>query len=107
MWTTQAYLVSLYLSCPSGMGLHCPEEADRDRLRKAVRRGDVGYHAFPFNAQPELCDAGLFAAGFELVRDRRCFWHYQTMRTEETHTWLYCRTMKKNTEYLDLTGDEV
>ena len=69
MWTTQAYLVSLYLSCPSGMGLHCPEEADRDRLRQAVRRGDVDYHAFPFNAQPELCDAGLFAAGFELVRD--------------------------------------
>lgn len=51
MGINQAYLVSLYLDCPPGMGIHCPNDDDRARFADAVHRGDIYWHAFPHNAQ--------------------------------------------------------
>ena len=53
VFTTHSYLVSLYLDCPPNMGLHCPSEHARKNFTDAIMRGDITWHAFPFNAQPE------------------------------------------------------
>lgn len=63
----QSYLVSLYLDCPPGMGLHCPTPAAAAAMRAAIVRGDITYHAFPFNAEPELYSPTLFAEGVALT----------------------------------------
>eukprot|EP01116_Phalansterium_solitarium_P018609 TRINITY_DN499_c0_g1_i1.p1 TRINITY_DN499_c0_g1~~TRINITY_DN499_c0_g1_i1.p1 ORF type:complete len:799 (-),score=301.91 TRINITY_DN499_c0_g1_i1:735-3131(-) len=62
----QSYVVSLYLDCPLGMGLHCPNATARQAFIEAVQVGDITWHAFPFNAEPELYDPVLVAAGVEL-----------------------------------------
>lgn len=48
---TQSWLVSLYLDCPTGMGLHCPTAPAVAAFRAAVEAGDVYWHAMPHNAQ--------------------------------------------------------
>jgi len=53
VFTTHSYLVSLYLDCPPNMGLHCPSENAKKDFTDAIMRGDITWHAFPFNAQPE------------------------------------------------------
>ena len=40
-WMTQAYLVSLYLDCPPGLGLHCPNASAIQALEAAVAAGDI------------------------------------------------------------------
>ncbi|CAE7237749.1 unnamed protein product [Symbiodinium sp. CCMP2592] len=67
VWMTQSYLVSLYLDCPSGMGLKCPSQEERQRFVEAVRAGHIVWHAFPHNAQPEFMDPKTFAAGLQLT----------------------------------------
>ena len=69
VWTTHSYLVSLYLDCPAGMRLHCPDEAAQAALREGIARGDVTWHAFPHNAQAELMDPLTLAGGFQLTHD--------------------------------------
>jgi len=53
VFTTHSYLVSLYLDCPPNMGLHCPSERAQKDFTDAIMRGDITWHAFPFNTQPE------------------------------------------------------
>ena len=53
VFTTHSYLVSLYLDCPTNMGLHCPSKEDKTNFIDAVKQGDITWHAFPFNSQPE------------------------------------------------------
>lgn len=47
----QAYLISLYMDCPPGMGLHCPSAEKRAAVEAAIRKGVITWHAFPHNAQ--------------------------------------------------------
>jgi hypothetical protein len=47
----QAYLISLYMDCPPGMGLHCPSAKERAAVEAAIRKGIITWHAFPHNAQ--------------------------------------------------------
>lgn len=51
VYTTHAWLLSLFFDCPPGIGLECPDEAAVAELDAAIRRGDVTWHAGPFNAQ--------------------------------------------------------
>lgn len=53
VFTTHSYLVSLYLDCPSNIGIHCPSNEAMKNFTDAVNRGDIVWHAFPFNSQPE------------------------------------------------------
>lgn len=69
VYTTHAYLVSLYLDCPFGMGFYCPTESEVYGFKQAVLLGEIRWHAFPFNAQLELLDQSLFEFGIELSRD--------------------------------------
>jgi hypothetical protein len=62
-----SYVVSLYLSCPPGMGLHCPNATARAEFIGAVQRGDILWPAFPFNAELEMYDAGMVSFGFQMT----------------------------------------
>ena len=65
----QSWLVSLYLDCPPGLGLDCPNATAVAAFEDAVRRGDVYWHAYPFNMQSEVADASLLAAAVSLTHD--------------------------------------
>ena len=67
VYTTQPWLVSLYLECPPHAGLHCPTEAEQQLLIDSiVRRKELVWHAFPFNSELELYDATLLEYGLWL-----------------------------------------
>ncbi len=68
VYTTHAYLVSLFLECPPGLGLHCPSAEARAAFVEGVARGDIVWHAFPFNAQCEWAEPSLLAFGVELAQ---------------------------------------
>lgn len=63
----QSWLVSLYLDCPAGLGLHCPSAAAVDNFTTAVRQGWITWHAFPHNAEAPMLGADLFQAGIALT----------------------------------------
>ena len=67
VFTTHTYLVSLFLDCPPSMGLHCPSDGEKDAFLEAVRKGDISWHAFPFNAQPEVYDVAMAEFGFQMT----------------------------------------
>jgi hypothetical protein len=72
IYTTHPWLVSLYLDCPSdsqwGSLLHCPNATAVAAFRAAVLRGDIAWHAFPFNTEPELYDPSLFASALQIAQ---------------------------------------
>ncbi len=70
IWMTQSWLVSFYLDCPPGMGLHCPSSEQQSALIAAVQRGDITYHAWPFNSELEVCDPTLLDFGLGMRRNQ-------------------------------------
>jgi hypothetical protein len=65
----QSWVVNMYLDCPTGMGLHCPNATEIATFEEAVRAGDITWHAFPHNAQLEIMDPRLIQAGIQLTHD--------------------------------------
>ena len=49
----------MYLDCPPAMGLVCPNEDAKARFVEAIQRGDITYHAFPFNSELEFMESTL------------------------------------------------
>lgn len=68
VFTTHPYLVYLYYNCHPELGLHCPNETRLREFTEAVSRGDIVWHAFPFNAQMEFYDESLADFGFKVTR---------------------------------------
>jgi hypothetical protein len=65
---THSWLVSMYLDCPSGLGFHCPNSSAVSAFVAAVKRGDIYWHAYGFNSEPEgYPDARLFEFGVQLT----------------------------------------
>ncbi|WAR01890.1 hypothetical protein MAR_008448 [Mya arenaria] len=65
IYTTHPWLLSLYINCPynsslNGIMLKCPSNDDKLRMLKAIKLGDVSYHAGPMNMQPENMNQLLF-----------------------------------------------
>ena len=63
----QVYYISLYLNCPSGMGLHCPNSQQKETLKSAIRNGTIYYHAFPHNAELEMGTTDIIVEGIKQV----------------------------------------
>jgi hypothetical protein len=51
----------------SSSDLICPNKTAMANFDAAVRRGDINWHAFPFNAEPELFTPELFDAALNLT----------------------------------------
>ena len=47
--------------------LQCPTADALAAFEKGVRAGDINWHAFPFNAEPEAYEASLFSASLNLT----------------------------------------
>jgi hypothetical protein len=72
IWMTQSWLVAAYRNCNEtvvniqGPGapsaLHCPSKSELAEFEAAVARGDISWHAFPFNGEPELFSPALFVS---------------------------------------------
>lgn len=80
VYTTHPFLVSLYLNCPTSwqlphyfqnvstpQSLHCPNATSVESFKQAINRGDIVWHAFPFNAEPEILDAPTFLNGVSMA----------------------------------------
>ena len=75
-WMTQSWLVDVYRHCdktvinrfggPSS-DLICPTEEELAAFEEVVKLGDVVWHAFPHNAEPEMYDEGLFLSALNLT----------------------------------------
>lgn len=75
-WMTQSWLVSAYRHCEqtaismrshSPSELQCPNASTLAAFEDAVRLGSISWHAFPFNAEPELFTPELFDAALNLT----------------------------------------
>jgi hypothetical protein len=71
VYTTHPWLASLYVNCPKNLwpGLHCPNATMLNLFSEAVKRGDITWHAFPFNAEPEFMDDSLFQYALTMAQD--------------------------------------
>eukprot|EP01006_Ploeotia_vitrea_P032011 TRINITY_DN64293_c0_g1_i2.p1 TRINITY_DN64293_c0_g1~~TRINITY_DN64293_c0_g1_i2.p1 ORF type:complete len:745 (-),score=30.95 TRINITY_DN64293_c0_g1_i2:1443-3641(-) len=82
IYTAHSWLFSLYLKCPPGMKFHCPTTEQVKRFNDSVKAGQLTWHAYPFNAIPELMDESLFQFGIQLsheMDDWYGFPHKKTM----------------------------
>jgi hypothetical protein len=69
VFTTHSYLLSLFLSCPRGRGLHCPTPAAVSIVEAALRDGSITVHAFPFNSELDMYDTSLIESGVKLSQE--------------------------------------
>ncbi|KAI8471932.1 MAG: hypothetical protein J3K34DRAFT_520136 [Monoraphidium minutum] len=69
VYTTHAWLLDMFLHCPPGLGVACPDAFTRRLVDAAIRQGDITWHAHPHNAQYEFYpNAWTFSAAFGLTR---------------------------------------
>ena len=76
-WMTQSWLVAMFRACNDskvnidGPGaesqLTCPDADALAAFDAGVRRGDITWHAFPFNPEPEMYDTALFNNALDLT----------------------------------------
>jgi hypothetical protein len=76
-WMTQSWLVSAFLHCnDTKVNIHgpkypndlqCPNASSLAAFEAAVKRKDIVWHAFPFNAEPEMYTPELFDAALNLT----------------------------------------
>ena len=69
IYTMHSYIASLYMSCPPGMGLHCPSATEQQEFCQAARDGHISWTAFPYNAQVELMDEETILGALQLTHD--------------------------------------
>jgi hypothetical protein len=73
VFTTHAYLLSLFFDCPAkeALALRCPSPEEKQALAAAIARGSLSFHAAPFNPQYEaLFDPSLLRYAIEGVAHR-------------------------------------
>jgi hypothetical protein len=61
--------------------LVCPNATALANFEAAVKRGDITYHAFPFNAEPEMFTPELFDAALNLTFDEDDYFGHPRRRT--------------------------
>jgi hypothetical protein len=69
VYTTHSFLISLFLDCPPGMGLQCPNSTTTAAVTDAIKSGAITWHAHPHNAQYEFYDTSLLQFSFDLTHD--------------------------------------
>lgn len=90
-WMTQSWLVSMYRHCQDSVlnilgpghptDLVCPNASALASFEAAVRRGDITWHAFPHNAEPELYDREFFTRGLQITFEEDAYYDHPRRRT--------------------------
>lgn len=76
IWTTGSWILK--------EALEHGAPAQRERLRKAIRRGDVAPHALPFTTHTELLDADTLDYGLSIVEQLDCLRGRKTIAAKMT-----------------------
>jgi hypothetical protein len=63
----QSWIVSLYVDCPPGAGLDCPDAAALAQFSDSVAKGYIYWHAYPFNGELELHTPSMLDYAFNLT----------------------------------------
>ena len=63
----QSWVLNLFLDCPVGLGVRCPNATAIATVRAAIKAGHITWHAFPHNAELEVMSPTLIEAGLELT----------------------------------------
>eukprot|EP01117_Protostelium_nocturnum_P008713 TRINITY_DN3123_c0_g1_i1.p1 TRINITY_DN3123_c0_g1~~TRINITY_DN3123_c0_g1_i1.p1 ORF type:complete len:723 (-),score=236.00 TRINITY_DN3123_c0_g1_i1:54-2222(-) len=75
IYTTHPWLVANYLDCKNAglpilkninVTLYCPTDDEVTKFKAAVKRGDITWHAFPFNSEAETYDESLFGSALRV-----------------------------------------
>ena len=91
-WMTQAWLVNAFRHCEdtkinidgpdAPSDIVCPNASALADFEEAVRAGDIGWHAFPFNAEPETFNSiQLLNAAFNLTFAEDVFFGHARRQT--------------------------
>ena len=90
-WMTQAWLVDVYRNCNmTNINTHgpdhpsdliCPNSTAVLAFEAAVRRGDINWHAFPFNSEPELFTPELFDAALNMTFAQDAYFGHSPRQT--------------------------
>ncbi|XP_011409863.1 PREDICTED: uncharacterized protein LOC105316568 [Amphimedon queenslandica] len=73
IYTTQPWLVDLYLDCPPNMTLNgiqvkCPSPSEIESFDAAIRKGYIAWHAGPMNMQIEFMNEAVLEAGLSIAQ---------------------------------------
>lgn len=68
-WMTFSYIVSLYMDCPAGYGLHCPTAAAKATFVEAVKAEHIVWAGFPTNAELATGDKSILQFGVKMSQD--------------------------------------
>ena len=68
-WMTFSWLVSLYFDCPTGYGLHCPDDAAKAVVESAIKAEDIVWAAFPHNAELSTVDPSYLKFGVRMSQN--------------------------------------
>ena len=73
IYTTQPWLVDLYLDCPPNMTLNgipvkCPSPSEIESFDAAIRKGYIAWHAGPMNMQVEFMNEAVLEAGLSIAQ---------------------------------------
>ena len=90
-WMTHSWLVATYRNCNSTkVNIHgptspsllvCPNASTLEEFEAAVRRGDINYHAFPFNSEPEIFTPELFDSALNLTFEQDDYFGHPRRKT--------------------------
>lgn len=64
---TQCWILEIFFNCPPNVpALICPTQEQQTNMTDTINRDWINWHAFPFNSELELHDAGILAAGVNM-----------------------------------------
>jgi hypothetical protein len=89
-WMTQSWLVDTYRHCNETVinrfggpdsDLICPSASELADFEATVKLGDITWHAFPHNSEPEMYDPTTFAAGLALTFRQDAYYGHKPRQT--------------------------
>jgi len=72
-WMTFSYIVSLYMDCPAGYALHCPNATAKATFVEAVKAQHIVWAGFPTNAELSTGDKSILQFGVKMSQVRICW----------------------------------
>lgn len=74
IYTTQPWLISLYLNCPpniifNGTRVQCPSSHEVQVFDNAIKKGYIAWHAGPMNMQIEFMNKAVLEASLKVAQD--------------------------------------
>ena len=68
-FTTQSYLVSLFVDCPPAFLVRCPTAGELTNFTAAVKAGYITWHAYPHSGSVEKHDPSMLAFALKMTHD--------------------------------------